>query len=206
MIQKIKNQNKKYKAFTLIEMLIVLVIMWIMLMVTLFLSGDQIQKVRDKTVKESILAEMQSRYSKNLWSSSFSGTIYDHMDVTFSWWDNKIIFSYYTWDLDPFSTNSFIDKFEIKLIASNYKFEQPSNLSEIHAVNLQYNPYKISCEIKWEYNEDDKYENVVVITRVNDSRDYCFEIKKQNCRLIEMSESKCCSLEEDAGLDNNCNL
>jgi hypothetical protein len=35
-------------------------------MVTLFLSGDQIQKVRNKTVKESILAEMQSRYSRNL--------------------------------------------------------------------------------------------------------------------------------------------
>jgi prepilin-type N-terminal cleavage/methylation domain-containing protein len=66
MIQKIKNQNKKPYAFTLIEMLIVLIVMGIMLMVTLYLSGDQIQKVKDKTVKESILAEMQSRYSRNL--------------------------------------------------------------------------------------------------------------------------------------------
>jgi hypothetical protein len=37
-----------------------------MLMATVYMSGDQIQKVRDKTVKESILAEMQSRYSRNL--------------------------------------------------------------------------------------------------------------------------------------------
>ena len=98
MIQKIKNQNNKYSAFTLIEMLIVLIVMWIMLMVTLFLSGDQIQKVRDKTVKETILAEMQSRYSRNLWSSSFAWTIYDHLDITFSKWSNEITFWYYTWN------------------------------------------------------------------------------------------------------------
>jgi hypothetical protein len=37
-----------------------------MLTATVFLSGEQIQKVKNKTVKESILAEMQSRYSRNL--------------------------------------------------------------------------------------------------------------------------------------------
>ena len=73
MIQKIKNQNISRKAFTLIEMVIVLIIIWIMLTATVFLSGEQIQKVKNKTVKESILAEMQSRYSRNLWSSSFAG-------------------------------------------------------------------------------------------------------------------------------------
>ena len=36
-------------------MVIVLVVMWIMLMVTLFLSSDQIQKVKDKTVKNEYM-------------------------------------------------------------------------------------------------------------------------------------------------------
>jgi prepilin-type N-terminal cleavage/methylation domain-containing protein len=62
----IKPNQNKYSAFTLIEMVIVLVIMGILLLVTLNLSGEQIQKVKDKTVKESIIAEMQSRYSRNL--------------------------------------------------------------------------------------------------------------------------------------------
>jgi hypothetical protein len=35
-------------------------------MATLYLSNEQIQKVKDKTVKEAFLAEMQSRYSRNL--------------------------------------------------------------------------------------------------------------------------------------------
>ncbi len=190
MIQKFRNQNISHNAFTLIEMLIVLIVMWIMLMVTLYLSWDQIQKVKDKTVKESILAEMQSRYSRNLWSSSFSGTIYDYMDVTFSWWSNEITFSYYTGnnsegDSEAFFTNQFIDKYTVKYIVPNYDFSGiPQN--PISAITLQYKPYKISCKI---WNEE--YDNIVMVARVNDSRDYCFEIKKDNCRMIELSEEKC---------------
>jgi prepilin-type N-terminal cleavage/methylation domain-containing protein len=61
-----KNQNLIHYGFTLIEMIIVLIIIGIMLLVTLYMSGEQIQKVKDKTVKEAIVAEMQSRYSRNL--------------------------------------------------------------------------------------------------------------------------------------------
>jgi len=193
MIQKIKTQNISFKAFTLIELVIVLVIIWIMLMATVYLSGEQIQKVRDKTVKESILAEMQSRYSRNLWSSSFSGTIYDHMDVTFSWWSNEITFSYYTGNnseesSEAFFTNQFIDKYTIRYITPNYDFNgNPQN--QIPSITLQYKPYKISCSLEWE--GDDSYNNIVMVARVNDSRNYCFEINQKNCRLVEVSKDKC---------------
>ena len=76
-----KNQNMSHYGFTLIEMVIVLIIMWILLMLTVWLSWQQIQKVKDKTVKESILAEMQSRYSRNLWSSSIRWNMYNDMEV-----------------------------------------------------------------------------------------------------------------------------
>jgi prepilin-type N-terminal cleavage/methylation domain-containing protein len=66
MIKNRLSQKHKYHAFTLIEMVIVLVIVGIMLSITMYLSAEQIQKVKDKTVKESIIAEMQSRYSRNL--------------------------------------------------------------------------------------------------------------------------------------------
>lgn len=199
MIQKMKNQNKKYNAFTLIEMLIVLIVMWIMLMVTLFLSGDQIQKVRDKTVKETILAEMQSRYSRNLWSSSFAWTMYDHMDVELKWWSNEFIFSYYTWESDvPFLTNSLIDNFKIRYITFNYKYEASAQPEPSDSAKLRYTPYQISCEIG-EAELDNQ--NIVIITRVNDSQDYCFEINKQNCRPIEISSEKCKDLKNKTTLD-----
>ena len=180
MIKEIKNQNISHKAFTLVEMIIVLIIMGILLMVTVYLSWEQIQKVKDKTVKESILAEMQSRYSRNLWSSSFAWEMYDTMEVNIKKWENKIDFSYKDWGAVKLE-NIFTDNFEIKYIAKEWS----TALSSIENINLSYHPYKISCDI-WSAND-----NIVIITRVNDSRYYCFEIKNQNCRLIEMSEEKC---------------
>ena len=200
MIPKIKNQKKSVSAFTLIEMVIVLVIMGIMLMATLYLSGEQIQKVKDKTVKESILAEMQSRYSRNLWSSSFAWILYDTMDVTFLKWTGHIDFTYNAKSKndDEKKENIFTDKFAIKYITTNYD-DDTAAPEEMEEIKLAYSPYQISCKI-WGSEEDDSNKNVVMLIRVNDSRDYCFEIQKKNCRLMEMSEWKCDNLKEKAHL------
>ena len=172
-----------YKAFTLIELTTVLVIIGIMLMATIYLSGEQVQKVKNKTVKESIIAEMQSRYSRNLWSSSYAWKMYDTMNVTFGKWDDKIRFQY-TKDWNPVLEDKFSDKFEIKYITTGW-WATPVEVSN---VKLRYSPYNISCKI-WEDSEN--ISNVVIIARVNDNRNYCFEIPQKNCRLVEMSEDKC---------------
>lgn len=197
MIQKIRNQNISHNAFTLIEMVVVLIIIWIILMATVFLSGEQIQKVKNKTVKESILAEMQSRYSRNLWSSSFTGEMYDSMNVTFTPWDNKITFKYNIGDGEDGIENVFTDRFEIKYISEDYTWWYPTP-QESKNVILTYSPYKISCKI-WE-NEESK-RNVVIVIRVNDNKDYCFEINRENCRLVEISNSKCSIFEELAHIN-----
>ena len=186
------NQNIWLKAFTLIEMIIVLIIMGIMMMVTLYLSAEQIQKVKDKTVKESLLSEIQSRYSRNLWSSSFAGEIYDTMHIKLENNSNKIDFEY-TYGDKSNREDSFIDMFEIKYIAPNYKFvwSLPTTLNE---AKLEYNPYKIWCKI-WDN------ENIVIITRVNDHKNYCFEINQKNCRIIEVSADKCKTMTHLASIE-----
>ncbi len=202
MIQKIKNQNISRKAFTLIEMVIVLIIIWIMLTATVFLSGEQIQKVKNKTVKESILAEMQSRYSRNLWSSSFAGEMYDSMDVTFSGWSNEIKFKYNTGDNGDWIENTFKDRFEIKYILKNYHYTGVNLQDKLTgSISLKYLPYKIPCTI-WEEGGNS---NVVFVARVNDNKDYCFEINQKNCRLIEVSNSKCETLRCLLTSWNGCN-
>ena len=191
MIQKRENQNVSHKAFTLIEMVIVLIIMWIMLMFTVSLSGDQIQKVKNKAVKESILAEMQTRYSRNLWSSSFAWKMYNTMDVKLVKWENKINFKYDVIKKKPEDKdieNTFTDHFEIKYIL----FDSDNAISGgENSVDINYSPYKISCKI-WENKN-----KVVIVARVNDNKDYCFEIKQNNCRLTEISEEHCNSLTKD---------
>jgi len=191
MIQKRENQNVSHKAFTLIEMVIVLIIMWIMLMFTVSLSGDQIQKVKNKAVKESILAEMQNRYSRNLWSSSFAWKMYNTMDVKLVKWENKINFKYDVIKKKPEDKdieNTFTDHFEIKYIL----FDSDNAISGgENSVDINYSPYKISCKI-WENKN-----KVVIVARVNDNKDYCFEIKQNNCRLTEISEEHCNTLTKD---------
>ena len=177
-------------AFTLIEMIIVLIIIGILLMVTIGLSWNQIQKVKNKTVKESILSEWQSRYSRNLWSSSFAWTIYDHMNITITWEKNSIDIEYIPRESESWEPiqNTFTDRFIIKKIIPNYKPEEYSQ--EIaDSVMLQYTPYQLPC--KWWDDESTDTGNLVLIMNVNDNQDYCFQVRRKNCRLVEMSESAC---------------
>ena len=205
MIRKIKNQNISFKAFTLVEMVIVLVVIGIMLMATVYLSGEQIQKVKNKTVKESILAEMQSRYSRNLWSSSYgSWKMYDTMEITMKKNWNTIDSSYLN-DDQIIQEDTFTDRFEIRYIKKYFESSSFEQNDSDDTIILKYTPYKITCKIMEEGN-DKENTNAVIVTRVNNSKDYCFEISQKNCRLIEMSEKNCCTLEKSVGLDNNCNL
>lgn len=194
-----KNQKKSVSAFTLIEMVIVLVIIGIMLMATLYLSWDQIQKVRDKTVKESILAEMQSRYSRNLWSSSFAWTLYKYMDVTLTSWDNRISFDYIPKNNSDWENRTFTDKFTIERIITNSDGISEHGFTE--SITLRYIPYQISCERwlkdnKWDISTGNMNNTLILVTRVNDSRYYCFEINKKNCRLMDVSSERCEDLKD----------
>lgn len=179
-----KTNNKLISAFTIIEMLIVLIIMGILLMLVIGLSWDQIQKIQDKTVKESIVSEWQSRYSRNLWSSSFAWIMYDNMEIGLVRDENCINFTYNTTS-NTWIENTFSDKFVIKYVGWN------------DDIKLKYHPYNISCEI---WDEED-IEKLDVIVRINDRKDYCFEINQKNCRLIEMSESKCELLKKDTWIE-----
>lgn len=193
-----KLQHKSVSAFTLIEMVIVLVIIGILLMSTLYFTGEQIQKVRDKTVKESILAEWQSRFSRNLWSSSYGWKMYDHLDISLASGDNKITFDYIPKNSEYTGVNNeFTDRFVISnIIIDTNGYKSTENIT------FRYRPYQISCEW-WNKKANDNgidtwnmNNSLLFIARVNDSRDYCFEIQKKNCRLMEVSAEKCNMVED----------
>ena len=119
-MKRIQRQKISHKAFTLIEMVIVLIIMGILLMFTVFLSGDQIQKIKNKSVKESILSEMQTYYSRNLWSSSFGWIMYNTLEVKLANWENKIDFKYNARNSKDNSKEiSFTNSFTIEYLAIN---------------------------------------------------------------------------------------
>ena len=153
-------------------MIIVLIIMWILLMMTIWMSGSQIQKIQDKTVKESILSEWQSRYSRNLGSSSFAWEHYDTMNVEITSWSSEIKFSY-SWENTEGIENIFVDRFVIQSISEN-----------MENITITYKPYQISCSWREEHNS--KQQKLQFKARINDRQNYCFEIDSKNCRLREV--------------------
>lgn len=176
MIKSTNTDNTKKKAFSLIEMIIVLIVMGILLMMGVWMSGSQVQKIQNKSVKESILSEWQSRYSRNLWSSSFAWMHYDSMEVEINQWSNEIRFSY-SWENIEWIENIFTDRFVIQNISEDMK-----------SITLKYKPYQISCS-RWnnsEWGEPQEHLKLQFTARVNSSQDYCFEIDSKNCRLMEI--------------------
>ena len=148
------------------------------------MTGSQIQKVRNKTVKESILSEWQSRYSRNLWSSSYAWNMYNYLDISINSWKSEINFDYkLKSESETWINNKFEDRFEISSI-KNWE-------TDANDITIRYYPYQISCERwdnsdNWDLNTWSMEEILTFISRVNDNQNYCFEINKKNCRLREV--------------------
>ena len=186
-----RYQNLSKNAFTLIEMLIVLIIMWILLMFTAFLSWEQIQKVKNKSVKESILSEWQSRYSKNLWSSSYAWIMYTNMDISIASGDNKFDFNYA--GNDTWINNSFTDKFSIRSIVTDDWDGVRGNIKEQESITVRFHPYQMYCEwwnvdSQWNIDTSNMKDTLIIVARINNHKYYCFEIEKNNCRLHERDD------------------
>ncbi|MDR0607689.1 MAG: type II secretion system GspH family protein [Candidatus Peribacteria bacterium] len=107
------------KAFTLMEMLIVLIIMGIITMMTMGFTGDQLQKLQQKTVKEAMLSDYQSHYTKNLTSSRYAGQNYTGMTITFKSGSDTIQFEYVQANNEGYHIETFSDTFELNKISTN---------------------------------------------------------------------------------------
>lgn len=174
-------------------MMVVLIIVGILLMSTLYLSGEQVQKVRNKAVKESITAERQSHYSRNIWSSSRGWILYKYMDININDETNNISFTYEPRSNDNKDDIKLKDEFTNSFIIKNIIINpnQPSNFEEVDNITFRYTPYQISCEQILGGNKINQNNSTLLIAQVNQNKDYCFEINKKNCRLMDVSDSSC---------------
>jgi type II secretory pathway pseudopilin PulG len=165
------------KAFTLFEMVIVLVILWIITLMIMGLTGTQIQKLQQKTEKESLLTTYHNRYSKNLTSSFFAGQRYSEMKITFTSGTNEIKTEYFSGD-QIFFTGSYQGDFQIKRIITDKIF--PSTSAD--TISLLLLPYGIPCVL----GEDETLSEIILIIRMKKQKDYYFSISSQNCRMTEI--------------------
>ena len=106
------------KAFTLVEMIIVLIIMGIILLMTMGFMGNQLQRLQESRVKDSLLSNYQSHFSKNLTSSKYAGEFYETLQITFATDTEKILYEYFENDA-VYWTEEFTDSFKVYSILAN---------------------------------------------------------------------------------------
>jgi len=101
----------KTKAFTLIEMILILCMMGVIVMLCAGLTGTQIKKLQYKTIKEQILSEYQIYYSRNLTSGMYGHTEYDTLQISFQKGSNAMVFQYTMVDDNPFQPETMFGDF-----------------------------------------------------------------------------------------------
>lgn len=168
----------KTKAFTLVEMVIVLLIMGMIVILFTGLTGNQVQKLQQKTVKEQILSEYLIHYSKNLTSSIYGGSGYDTLKVSFQSGDNTIIFDYLQENGSSVMSESIIGDFVWEKIISH---PDSSTTPALPKVDIVMTPYEIACTI------GETFDQIVLIAKIKDQEHACFEIKPKSCRMREIA-------------------
>ncbi len=177
-----KPSKTKLKAFTLLEMVIVMILLGIMTMMTLQLSTDQIEKVQHKSVKEEILHTYQKYYTKNLVSSFYQGVHYKTLNIHFSSWDNQISFSFSGDNDDEVGSGVLFGKFQITHLT-----EDGTNTYDAATVSLT--PFHLACA--WIFDWVDKIWTWLWIRfLIQEQKEYCFEISSQTCRMREVECSE----------------
>lgn len=121
------------KAFTLIEMLVVIVILGILLGMTMKFGGDRIDDLKAQTHKEDFVQRYSSLYAQNLASSYYQSERYHTLRFTFAsgvsyLYDSGVIL-YLVSD------------------ASQYITGLRMNGAPIAQVNLYLTPYRLGCQL-----------------------------------------------------------
>jgi prepilin-type N-terminal cleavage/methylation domain-containing protein len=162
------------RAFTLIEMMIVIAVIAILLTVTLKFWNSRILDLKNQSSKEEFTSFYNQLYSQNLISNYQNAQKYNFMEIYLSTW---IGYSY-DWNKDIIYNQ--ISK-DINIIWLNISWKQSDK------VKLKLLPFKLWCDIintNTNLTWDSLQFNILV---GKTQKKYCFEIWSQNCKLIQVN-------------------
>lgn len=177
MLKKLKNIFKFKKAFTLIEIMMVIVIIWILMAATMRFGGDRIGFLNDKNVKEQFVSTYDTLYSNNMMTSYHLWDPYTNLDIDFVLW--RAGFDYlYRWygSANIFSDTTKVDGGEYKIVNLTVDWK------DVDSINVSLEPYILGCKINWS-----DISIVKIDLLVNQSKNYCFKINSDSCRISSIS-------------------
>lgn len=167
----------KKRWFTLIEMMIVIVIVSILLAMTLWISGNRVQTLKNKSVQEQFTYTYNSLFSRNLLTNYYNWQLYDEMRIHLSGWENRFSYSYRNnWE-EIFSGHDDIQGG--KYVVDNIYFSGDMDHKKPSA-DIIFQPYVLWCEL----HEGGRTWDILKIKLIlNDNENYCVKINSDLCKL-----------------------
>lgn len=167
----------KKRWFTLIEMMIVIVIVGILLALSLWISGNRIQTLKNKSVQEQFTYTYNSLFSRNLLTNYYDGNLYDEMVIHLSGWENRFLYSYRNnWE-EIFSG---YDDVQWGYYMIDDIYLSWDSVHKNPSADIIFQPYVLGCEL----HEKNRTWNILKIKLIlNDNEDYCIKINSDLCKL-----------------------
>jgi len=171
----------KKKWFTLIEMIIVIVIIAILLALSLWISGNRIQSLKNKSIQEQFAYKYNSLFSRNLLTNYYNWELYDKMTIHLNNEWNSFTYHYKHNEEDIFSDNDGIQWGKYKVINLHFDWEENHPLQ---SVDINFEPYVLWCELS---GGNKTWQILKVKLYVNDNENYCIKINSDLCKLEKES-------------------
>ncbi|PID34756.1 MAG: hypothetical protein CR971_01575 [candidate division SR1 bacterium] len=182
------------KAFTLIEILIVIVIIGIIMGMTMNFGGNQIRKLQTKTIEETYLDTLNILQNKVLMSNWYEGKKFSELRLTFK--KEQSVKSEFIWEEEktPGSNTTSESDFgvvEVENLVDNLHkithlgFKNTSNQykSITDTTTVKYLPYQFGCEIK---QGDTDYPNLIFQTQ-HKNKKTCYQLTAATCKYQKMN-------------------
>lgn len=167
------------KAFSLIEVVFVIVLVGSLLLLCMLAFSTQFDKLQYKASKEAFLSAYQQVFSKNLSSGIASGVPYTGMLLSFSPAGSGFSVQYVgqeAYQADLTKANSAYSDTHLQILDLFVGEEKMKD-----ALQLSFSPYLFSCLIGGQETRP-----LVIVALMREERPYCFQISPRMCRMIEI--------------------
>jgi hypothetical protein len=134
----------------------------------------------DKNIKEQFMSNYDDLYSDNMMTNYYLWNLYTELDITFYLWRKIFNYNYVGYDdvilNSGFDSVTSVDGGEYEIIWLSIDWEN----KQILDISLE--PYKIGCMI------NGISDTIAVIDLlVNNSKNFCFKIISDTCRISSVS-------------------